>query len=139
MFYTDKVVEHFMNPRNFGPVEGADGVGQIGDESCGDVLKVYIRIEGDRIAQVGYEVFGCPAAIASCSMMSEMATGMNVDDAWELTDEQVCDALDGLPVAKTHCSNLAATALRNAIAQWALRKPDGKNESTDKGKAGDKG
>jgi len=118
MIYTDKAMDHFMNPRNVGEITNADGFGQIGDEECGDMVKVWIKVNNNHLANVKYKVFGCPASIAVCSMMSEMATGKHVDDAYELTDAQVAEALGGLPDQKYHCSNLAASALHKAITSY---------------------
>ncbi|MCK5172255.1 MAG: iron-sulfur cluster assembly scaffold protein [Planctomycetes bacterium] len=123
MIYTDKVLDHFMNPRNVGEISDADGVGQIGDEECGDMVKVWIKVANVHLIDIKYKVFGCPAAIAVCSMMSEMAMGKHVDDAYEITDAQVAEALGGLPAQKYHCSNLAASALQKAIMNFALKKP----------------
>ncbi len=114
------VVEHFLNPRNVGEIENADGVGVVGDPECGDYFKVWIRVEGDILAQVKYKVFGCHAAIATCSMMSELATGKTVEDAYELDDLDIMSTLGGLPEPKQHCSNHAATALHRAIDDFIL-------------------
>ena len=110
-----------MNPRNVGEIRDADGFGQIGDEECGDMVKVWIKVENNHLVDVKYKVFGCPAAIAVCSMMSELATGMHVDSAYEITDAQVAKALGGLPDQKCHCSNLAASALHKAIINCVLK------------------
>jgi len=109
-----------MSPRNVGEIEGADGTGQIGSVECGDILKVWIRVSNEHLADIKYKVMGCPAAVAVCSMMSELAIGMHMDQACELTDEQIADALGGLPENKLHCSNLAATALHEAILDYVL-------------------
>jgi len=122
MIYTEKAMEHFKNPRNVGEIADADGVGQIGDEECGDMVKVWIKVDGVHLSDIKYKVFGCPAAIAVCSMMSQMAVGMHVDDAYEITDSQVAEALGGLPDQKYHCSNLGATALQKAILSYVLKK-----------------
>jgi nitrogen fixation NifU-like protein len=122
MIYTDKAMDHFMNPRNVGEITDADGVGQIGDEECGDMVKVWIEVNKTHLIDVKYRVFGCPAAIAVCSMMTELAIGKHVDVAYEITDEQVAEALGGLPDQKFHCSNLAASALHKAIRDYALKK-----------------
>lgn len=122
MLYTDKAIEHFMNPRNVGEIPDADGVGTIGDEECGDMVKVWIKVAGTHLVDVKYKVFGCPAAIAVCSMMSELAIGKHVDDAYEITDAQVAEALGGLPEQKYHCSNLAASSLQKAIMNHVLKK-----------------
>ena len=120
MQYTDKVLDHFMNPRNIGEISDADGIGTIGSEECGDMLRVWIKVADEQLVDIKYKVFGCPAAIASCSMMTELAMGKHVDDAWELTDDQVAAALGGLPENKSHCSNLAASALQRAIMNYVF-------------------
>ena len=97
MLYTDKALEHFMNPRNVGEISDADGVGMIGSEECGDMIKVWVKVANQHFVDIKYKVFGCPAAIACCSMMTELAMGKHVEDAYELTDDQVADALGGLP------------------------------------------
>ena len=116
------VIEHFLNPRNVGEIEEADGVGVVGDPECGDQFKVWIRVEGETLAEVKYKVFGCPAAIATCSMMSELATGKTVEDAYHMDDLDIMNALGGLPEPKQHCSNHAATALHRAIDDFVLGK-----------------
>ena len=113
--------EHFFNPRNVGEIRDADGVGTVGDPECGDYFKVWIRVENDILAEVKYKVFGCHAAIATCSMMSELATGKTVDEAYQLEDIDIIEALGGLPEAKKHCSHHAATALQRAIEDFATR------------------
>lgn len=123
MIYTDIAMDHFMNPRNFGEISDADGMGQIGDQECGDMVKVWIKVDKAHLVDVKYKVFGCPAAIAVCSMMTEIAIGKHLDDAYEITDEQVAEALGGLPNQKFHCSNLAASALQKAIMNYVLKKP----------------
>ncbi|MFH1613568.1 MAG: iron-sulfur cluster assembly scaffold protein [Planctomycetota bacterium] len=128
MLYTDKALDHFMNPRNVGEIPNADGVGTIGSEECGDMIRVWIKVSDDEhLADIKYKVFGCPAAIACCSMMTELAMGKHLDDAGELTDEQVADALGGLPVNKYHCSNLAASALHKAIMDYIFKSPSKAN------------
>jgi len=128
MLYTDKALEHFMNPRNVGEIPDADGVGTIGSEECGDMIRVWIKVSDDEhLADIKYKVFGCPAAIACCSLMTELAMGKHLDDVGELTDEQVADALGGLPVNKYHCSNLAASALHKAIMDYILKSPSKAN------------
>ena len=124
MIYTDKAMDHFRNPRNVGEIADADGVGQIGDENCGDMVKVWIKVDKAHLIDVKYRVFGCPAAIAVCSMMTELAIGKHINDAYEITNEQVAEALGGLPDQKLHCSNLAASALQEAIMNYVLKKPD---------------
>lgn len=115
------VTDHFLNPRNVGEIENADGVGVVGDPHCGDYFKVWIRVEGEAIAEVKYKVFGCHAAIATCSMMSEMATGKTVDEAYRLEDLDITKALGDLPEPKQHCSHHAATALHKAIDDFIFR------------------
>jgi len=121
MQYTDKVFEHFMSPRNVGEIPDADGVGTIGSIECGDMIRVWIKVNDEHLADIKYKVFGCPAAIACCSMMTELAMGRHVDNAYELTDDQVTDALGGLPDNKYHCSNLAASALHKAIMNYVFK------------------
>ena len=130
MLYTDKAIDHFMNPRNVGEICNADGVGTIGSEECGDMVKVWIKVDDLHLVDIKYKVFGCPAAIAVCSMMTELAMGMHVDDAYEITDAQVAQALGGLPDQKYHCSNLAASALHKAILSYVLKKPTKANDVT---------
>lgn len=107
-----------MNPRNIGAIDNPDGVGRIGDAECGDVIEVWIKVKDDRLADVKCRVYGCPAAVASCSMMTELATRQTIQQARQLTDAQVADALGGLPPQKMHCSNMAATVLHKAIADY---------------------
>jgi 7,8-dihydropterin-6-yl-methyl-4-(beta-D-ribofuranosyl)aminobenzene 5'-phosphate synthase len=123
MEYTGKVIEHFSNPRNVGEIPDADGVGTIGSEECGDIIKVWIKVADEHLADVKYKVFGCPAAIACCSMITELAIGKHVDKAWELADDHVAEALGGLPADKYHCSNLAASALHKAIMNYVFKNP----------------
>jgi nitrogen fixation NifU-like protein len=118
--YLDPVIEHFMRPRNVGEIEDADGVGSVGDPECGDFFRVSIRVEGEILADVKYKVFGCPTAIACCSMMSELAIGKTVEAAYHLDDVDIMHALGGLSEAKQHCSNHAATALHEAINDFML-------------------
>jgi nitrogen fixation protein NifU and related proteins len=118
--YSDLVLQHFRDPRNMGEIEVPDGVGLVGDPECGDYFKVFIRVEDGKLAQVSFKVFGCPAAVATCSMMSEMATGMSVDDAYQLDDLDIMRALGGLPEPKQHCSNHAAAALHRAIDHYVF-------------------
>jgi 7,8-dihydropterin-6-yl-methyl-4-(beta-D-ribofuranosyl)aminobenzene 5'-phosphate synthase len=122
MQYSDNVLEHFINPRNAGEITDADGVGTIGSEECGDMIRVWIKVSDDNhLKDIKYRVFGCPAAIACCSMMTELAMGKHLNDASILTDEQVANALGGLPAYKFHCSNLAASALHEAIMNYNLK------------------
>ena len=117
--YTDKVLEHFQNPRNCGEIENASGVGTVGNAKCGDIMKVFLSIDSnDVITDVKFKTFGCGAAIATSSMMTEMVKGKTLKDALALTNSEVAQALDGLPPAKMHCSNLAADALHEAIKSY---------------------
>ena len=109
--YTDKVMEHFTNLRNVGEIEDANGVGEVGNASCGDIMKIFLKVEDGLIQEVKFKTFGCGAAIATSSMVTEMAIGKTIDEALELSNQAVADALDGLPAQKMHCSNLAADAL----------------------------
>ncbi len=118
MQYSDTVMDHFMNPRNIGQLYDADGMGMIGSEECGDQLRVWIKVRDGRLSEVRHQVFGCPAAIASCSMMTQLANGLTLEQAIRLSDDDVAKALGGLPQAKYHCSNLAASALHNAIESY---------------------
>jgi nitrogen fixation NifU-like protein len=119
--YHDTVMDHFINPRNVGVIEHADGVGEVGDPECGDYLRVYIRVADELIADIAFQCQGCPAAIACASATTEMARGMHVDDAWEITDEAVLERLGGLPEAKLHCSVLGPAALHEAIISYVVR------------------
>lgn len=116
--YTDIVMEHFNNPRNVGEIEDADAIGKMGSPQCGDVMWIYVKVEDDRIMDITFKTFGCGAAIASSSMLTEMARGMTLAEARELTDEKVAAALGGLPPHKFHCSNLAASALHKALDEY---------------------
>lgn len=130
MEYTETVIEHFSNPRNVGEISDADGVGTIGSEECGDMVKVWIKVANAHLVDIKYKVFGCPAAIAVCSMMTEIAMGKHVDDAYKVTDAKVAEALGGLPARKYHCSNLAASALQEAILNYVLKSPSQSNTIT---------
>ena len=121
MRYTDKLQEHFDSPRNVGEIPDADGVGEVGDPTCGDFMKVWIKVENDHIADITFKCQGCPAAIATGSIMTEMVKGMHLDDAYLVTDEVIADALGGLPEGKQHCSNLGAAGLYRAIMNWVVR------------------
>ena len=115
MIYSDKVMEHFQNPRNVGTMEDADGMGQVGNPVCGDMMTFYVKVEDNRIADVKFQTFGCGAAIAVSSMVSEMAIGKTIEEALQITNESVSEELGGLPKNKMHCSNLGAEALAKAI------------------------
>ncbi len=122
--YSEKVMDHFTNPRNVGEMPDADGVGTEGNPVCGDVMKIFIKVRDDRITDVKFQTFGCGAAIAVSSMVTEMAKGMTLDEAMKITKSSLADALDGLPPQKMHCSNLGADALHKAIEDY--RKKQGK-------------
>ncbi|MBT7568208.1 iron-sulfur cluster assembly scaffold protein [archaeon] len=113
--YTKAVFDHFQNPRNMGEIEDADGVGTVGNPSCGDVLKVMLKVDGDKIEDVKFQTFGCAAAIASSSMMTTLVKGKSLGEAKKVTNKDVAAALGQLPPIKVHCSNLAADALQKAI------------------------
>lgn len=121
VMYTEKLIDHFLNPRNVGSIPDPDGVGTLGDPSCGDFLRIYIRVQDDRLADVKFEVYGCPAAIATSSVLTEMVKGKTLEEALQVTDEDVAEALGGLPEWKLHCSNLGAEALHRAILDYILR------------------
>lgn len=116
--YSDKVMEHFRNPRNMGELEKPDGVGRVGNPVCGDVMTIHIRVEDDRLKDIKFKTFGCAAAIATSSMITELAKGMTLDEAMQVTNDDVADALEGLPKVKMHCSNLAAEGLHKAIEDY---------------------
>jgi nitrogen fixation protein NifU and related proteins len=116
--YSDKVIEHFQNPKNVGVIEDANGIGEIGDTDCGDSMKVFIKVENDILTEVKYQIRGCPASIACASVMTELAIGKNIDDALMLNDMDIVDALDGLPEFKIHCSVLSASVLQRAVADY---------------------
>lgn len=116
--YSDKVMEHFRNPRNMGEIKDADGVGTVGNPVCGDLMTIYITVKNDRVEDIKFKTFGCAAAIATSSMITELAKGKTLDEASKITRDNVADELDGLPPIKMHCSNLAADALREAIKDY---------------------
>jgi nitrogen fixation protein NifU and related proteins len=124
--YTDIVIEHFSNPRNVGVIENPDGYGKVGSPVCGDLMEIYIKVVEGHIADIKYRTFGCGAAIASSSIASEMVKGQPLAFAAELSDEKVAQALGGLPEAKLHCSNLAATALHAALEDYYQKHPEAK-------------
>lgn len=119
--YSEKVMEHFTNPRNVGEIKDADAVGQVGNPKCGDIMKMYFRIENDVIVDVKFKTFGCGSAIATSSMATEMIKGKTIDEALALTNMAVAEALDGLPPVKMHCSVLAEEAIKSAIHDYAQR------------------
>ncbi|WP_457590639.1 Fe-S cluster assembly scaffold protein NifU [Geoglobus sp.] len=116
--YSEKVLEYFRNPRNVGLIEDADGVGTVGNPVCGDLMTMYIKVENDRIVDIKFQTFGCGAAIATSSMATELAKGKTLEEALKITKQTVAEALGGLPPQKMHCSNLAADALKRAIADY---------------------
>ena len=116
--YSEKVMDHFMNPRNVGTIEDASGVGEIGNAKCGDIMKIYLKIENNIIVDVKFETFGCGSAIASSSMATEMIMGKSIHEALELTNKAVAEALDGLPAHKLHCSVLAEEAIKLALKDY---------------------
>jgi len=120
--YSDKVMDHFRNPRNMGEIPDADGVGTVGNPVCGDMMNIYIKVKDDRIVDVKFKTFGCGAAIATSSMITELAKGLTLEDAMKLTRSDVADSLDGLPPIKMHCSNLAADGLHEAIKDYRQKK-----------------
>lgn len=120
--YSDKVIEHFQNPRNVGAIPDYDGMGKVGSEVCGDMMEVYIKVENGRLVDVKYKTFGCGAAVASGSMGTEMVKGKTIEEALQITDEQVAEALGGLPPEKMHCSNLAADGIKAAIMDYLSRR-----------------
>ena len=116
--YSEKVMDHFRNPRNIGVIENPDGVGEVGNAKCGDIMKIYLKIEDEKIADVKFETFGCGSAIASSSMATELIKGKSVDEALALSNKAVAEALDGLPAHKMHCSVLAEEAIKAAIEDY---------------------
>jgi nitrogen fixation NifU-like protein len=116
--YSEKVMEHFKNPRNMGEIKDADGVGTVGNPVCGDLMTIYIKVKDNRLEDVKFKTFGCGAAIATSSMLTELAKGKTLEEAMKITRANVADSLDGLPPIKMHCSNLAADALHAAIEDY---------------------
>lgn len=116
--YTETVMDHFMHPRNVGEIENADGVGQVGNAKCGDIMKIYLKIDDNVVSDVKFETFGCGSAIASSSMATEMIKGKPLDEVMELTNKAVVQALDGLPAHKLHCSVLAEEAVKSALKDY---------------------
>jgi len=120
--YTEKVLDHFRNPRNIGEIKNADGVGTVGNPVCGDVMTIYIKVKNNIIQDIKFKTYGCAAAIASSSIATEMVKGKTLDEALKLTRNDVAEELGGLPAYKLHCSNLAADALRKAIKDYKTKK-----------------
>ncbi|MFX1514234.1 MAG: Fe-S cluster assembly scaffold protein NifU [Promethearchaeota archaeon] len=121
MEYSDKVMEHFRNPRNMGEIESPDGVGEVGNPQCGDLMKITIRVSNNRLVDIKFKTFGCGAAIATSSMVTELAKGKTLEEALRITRDDVAESLDGLPPIKMHCSNLAAEGLHAAIKDYNER------------------
>jgi len=119
--YNEKILDHFLHPRNLGEMDDPDGVGTLGDPSCGDYIKVFLKIKEDRIVDIKFKISGCPAAIACGSAMTELAHGKTIDEACEITDEDILSYLGGLPEIKEHCSNLGAGALQRAILDYIIK------------------
>ena len=122
--YTEKVMDHFQNPRNVGEIKNADGVGTEGNPTCGDLMTIYIKVDDNIITDVKFKTFGCGAAIATSSMITEMAVGKTIEEALKITRNDVADELEGLPPVKMHCSNLAADALKAAIADYKMKEAE---------------
>ena len=121
MAYSEKVMEHFANPHNVGEIKDADGVGEVGNPKCGDIMRMYIKVENDTIVDVKFMTFGCGAAIATSSMATDLVKGKKIEDALELTNKAVMEALDGLPAVKVHCSVLAEQAIKAAVSDYYRR------------------
>lgn len=117
--YTDIVMDHFMNPRNVGEIENADGVGEVGNVKCGDIMRIYIRVVDETIEEIKFKTFGCGSAIAASSVATEIIKGLSIEEALKVTNKQVVEALGGLPAVKVHCSVLAEQALKAAIYDYA--------------------
>jgi len=121
MLYSEKVLDHFANPRNVGEIENADGIGEVGNAKCGDIMKMYLKIDNGIITDVKFKTFGCGAAVATSSMATELIKGKPIDDALKLTNKAVVEALDGLPPVKIHCSVLAEQAIKAALSDYYKR------------------
>lgn len=121
MMYSEKVMDHFTNPQNVGEIENADGVGEVGNAKCGDIMRMYLKIDDDVITDIKFKTFGCGSAIASSSIATEMIKGKTINEALELTNEAVVEALDGLPPVKVHCSVLAEQAVKAALVDYAKK------------------
>ena len=123
MAYSEKVMDHFANPRNVGEIPDANGIGEVGNAKCGDIMRIYLKVKDNVIEDVKFKTFGCGAAIATSSMVTEMVIGKTLEDALEISNQAVAEALGGLPPAKMHCSNLAADALHEAIKDYMSKQP----------------
>lgn len=122
--YSEKVMDHFQNPRNVGEIENADGVGSVGNPTCGDIMQLFIKIDDGKIADAKFKTFGCGAAIATSSMMTELVKGKTIQEAVKISNKTVAEALDGLPAVKMHCSVLAEEALQSALEDYFKKNPD---------------
>ena len=131
MEYTEQVMDHFMNPRNMGEMEDASGVGTVGNAKCGDIMRIYIKVENDVITDVKFKTFGCGAAIATSSKATELVKGKTLDEALQITNKMVMDALGGLPPVKVHCSVLAEEALHAAIQDYKDRLANGEKPASE--------
>ena len=131
MEYTEQVMDHFMNPRNMGEMENADGVGTVGNAKCGDIMRIYIKVENDVIVDVKFKTFGCGAAIATSSKATELVMGKTIDEALQITNKMVMEELGGLPPVKVHCSVLAEEALHAAIKDYKERLEKGENPAAE--------
>lgn len=121
MLYSEKVMDHFSNPRNVGELENADGIGEVGNAKCGDIMKMYIKVEDNVISDISFKTFGCGAAVATSSIATEMIKGKTIEDALKITNRAVIEALEGLPPSKIHCSVLAEQAMKAAISDYYTR------------------
>ncbi|MBQ6636584.1 MAG: Fe-S cluster assembly scaffold protein NifU [Lachnospiraceae bacterium] len=130
--YSEKVMDHFRNPRNVGVIEDANAIGEVGNAKCGDIMKMYLKIENDIVEDVKFETFGCGSAIASSSMATELIKGKPVSEAMNLTNKAVTEALDGLPAYKLHCSVLAEEAIHSALEDYYSKNPEKKPADFDK-------
>lgn len=119
--YSEKVMDHFMNPRNQGEIENPDGMGEVGNPKCGDIMKIFLRVKEDRIEDVKFQTFGCGAAVASSSMATELIRGKTLEEAWDLSNKAVAEALGGLPPVKMHCSVLAEEGIHKAINDYRVK------------------
>ena len=129
--YSEKVMDHFTNPRNVGEIENANGVGQVGNAKCGDIMKMYLKIEDNIIVDAKFKTFGCGAAVATSSMATELVIGKTVEEAMKITNKAVAEALDGLPPAKMHCSNLAEEAIAAALEDYRRNIGEAPNETIE--------